>query len=500
MKQSLLRALPFTFALCLALTACGAPAAESDTSTPTSETAETPANPATAAGNTSSTAIGAGEAHLLGETYGGGAAYALRNVYLLGYPGYSVLTRTDYATLAETPVCDKAGCDHLTPDCPAWRFDAFAPVMLFADGNTCYELCDQKNDVPIGDPQLDALREETLAAEGGEARILASDEAGCRRLLAAFAPGAVTGVPGVVETVFGTGVAADAENLYLLVKERDDNEIICAVSLLSVNKETGALRALRSFTQKDADAEGYSLSDILLEGASGRTLYLSCKFISQPAEDGQVTLLGGKALCFDLDTGAWRDGCAWQADPPDAEGKIHRYQVGVSGRPTGWLTADDTAGSLVATDWETGETRELCTGLPAADGKHEAYYQAVETENWYAVTVNEYDRGADGWVTEGSEQNRLFLVPKAGGDPIELPQRLYTTGHGEDTILIRDEWAGQFYCLYAYEEGSYQAINKDGSLYTAEDIRDKYGLIPAEELAAGGTNYRPVTPWNEAAR
>src|SRR5699024_4584577 len=118
-------------------------------------------------------------------------------------------------------------------------------------------------------------------------------------------------------------------------------------------------------------------------------------------------------------------------------------------------------------------------------------------ENWYAVTVNEYDRGADGWVTEGSEQNRLFLVPKAGGDPIELPQRLYTTGHGEDTILIRDEWAGQFYCLYAYEEGSYQAINKDGSLYTAEDIRDKYGLIPAEELAAGGTDYRPVTPWNE---
>ncbi len=74
MKQSLLRALPLTLALCLALAACGAPAAESDTSTPTSETAETPANPAAAAENTSSTAIGAGEAHLLGETYGGGAA------------------------------------------------------------------------------------------------------------------------------------------------------------------------------------------------------------------------------------------------------------------------------------------------------------------------------------------------------------------------------------------------------------------------------------------
>ena len=177
-----------------------------------------------------------------------------------------------------------------------------------------------------------------------------------------------------------------------------------------------------------------------------------------------------------------------------------QYQVGVSGRPTGWLTADDTTGSLTAIDWETGETRELCTGLPATVGKHEADYQAVETENWYAVTVNEDDRGADGWVVDGSQQHRLFLVPKAGGDPIELPQRLYTTGHGEDTILIRDEWAGQFYCLYAYEEGSYQAVNKDGSLYIAEDIRDKYGLIPAEELAAGGTDYRPVTPWNEAAR
>ena len=65
MKQSLLRALPFTLALCLALAACGAPAAESDTSTPTSETAETPANPAAAAGDTSSPAIGAGEARLL---------------------------------------------------------------------------------------------------------------------------------------------------------------------------------------------------------------------------------------------------------------------------------------------------------------------------------------------------------------------------------------------------------------------------------------------------
>ena len=75
MKQSLLRALPFTLALCLALAACGAPAAESDTSTPTSETAETPANPAAPTSETAaSTAIGAGEAHLLGETYGGGAA------------------------------------------------------------------------------------------------------------------------------------------------------------------------------------------------------------------------------------------------------------------------------------------------------------------------------------------------------------------------------------------------------------------------------------------
>ena len=138
--------------------------------------------------------------------------------------------------------------------------------------------------------------------------------------------------------------------------------------------------------------------------------------------------------------------------------------------------------------------------MPAADGPREVSYAVTETENWYVIHTFEILRGADGWVTEGSEQNRLFLVPKAGGDPIELPQRLYTTGHGEDTILVRDEWAGQFYCLYAYEQGSYQAINKDGSLYTAEDIRDKYGLIPAEELAASGTDYRPVTPWNEAAR
>ena len=177
-----------------------------------------------------------------------------------------------------------------------------------------------------------------------------------------------------------------------------------------------------------------------------------------------------------------------------------QYQVGVSGLPTGWLTADDTTGSLTAIDWETGETRELCTGLPATVGKHEAYYQAVETENWYAVTVNEDDRGADGWVTEGSEQHRLFLVPKAGGDPIELPQRLYTTGHGEDVILIRDEWEGQFYCLYAYEEGSYQAINKDGSLYEGTRFQELEGLLYAADLLASTPNYRPVTPWNEAAR
>lgn len=64
MKQSLLRALPFTLALCLALTACGAPTAESAAANPAAPTSETAA----------STAIGAGEAHLLGETYGGGAA------------------------------------------------------------------------------------------------------------------------------------------------------------------------------------------------------------------------------------------------------------------------------------------------------------------------------------------------------------------------------------------------------------------------------------------
>ena len=64
MKQSLLRALPFTLALCLALAACGAPAAESAAANPAAPTSETAA----------STAIGAGEAHLLRETYGGGAA------------------------------------------------------------------------------------------------------------------------------------------------------------------------------------------------------------------------------------------------------------------------------------------------------------------------------------------------------------------------------------------------------------------------------------------
>ena len=74
MKQSLLRALPFTLALCLALTARGAPAAATGTTTPPTQKDENPPNPPPAAGNTSSTAIGAGEAHLLGETYGGGAA------------------------------------------------------------------------------------------------------------------------------------------------------------------------------------------------------------------------------------------------------------------------------------------------------------------------------------------------------------------------------------------------------------------------------------------
>ena len=64
MKQSLLRALPFTLALCLTLAACGAPAAESAAANPAAPTSETAA----------STVIGAGEAHLLGETYGGGAA------------------------------------------------------------------------------------------------------------------------------------------------------------------------------------------------------------------------------------------------------------------------------------------------------------------------------------------------------------------------------------------------------------------------------------------
>ena len=111
MKHSLLRALPFTLALCLTLAACGAPAAESAAANPAAPTSETAA----------STAIGAGEAHLLGETYGGGAAYALHIPDAASHGG-SLLLRLDYATGQETPYCTIQGCDHQSQVCGAWQY------------------------------------------------------------------------------------------------------------------------------------------------------------------------------------------------------------------------------------------------------------------------------------------------------------------------------------------------------------------------------------------
>ena len=213
MKQSLLRALPFTLALCLALAACGAPAAESDTSTPTSETAETPANPAAAAGKTSSTAIGAGEAHLLRETYGGGAAYALHIPDAASHGG-SLLLRLDYATGQETPYCTIPGCDHQSQVCGAWQyFRLNQPLQLYPDGDRCYEL--YRTGCTLYENPEENPTDKAIAALGTDACLIVADGAS-RKLLASF-PDLPDGDSGLVRDL-----VADDRNLYLLMELRHD--------------------------------------------------------------------------------------------------------------------------------------------------------------------------------------------------------------------------------------------------------------------------------------
>lgn len=491
MKHSLPRALPFTLALCLALAACGAPASES--AAPSAPTAETAAAEKTAA----SAAIGAGEARLLRETYGDGAAYALRNVYLLGYPGYSVLTRTDYATLTETPVCDKAGCDHLTPDCPAWRFDYLGGCTLFVDGDICYEFYLSPYDgTSWGDDRLDTLEAEALAAEGPEARILVSDKTGCRRLL--------TTLPAVNEA--GTGswggflatndyIATDDENFYILQtvtpKGWEPNE----VRLASVSKTDGAVNLLHTWKEGDIDGK---LSSLSLSGAQGRTLYLTYYQVSgDPESELSSRILGGGTLCYDLDTQTLRAGASWENEWSDMDSASNLGgawgTVSVPAKhPTGYLKADYRAGALTAIDFETGEEHPLCTGLPTLEGWTDISYERTELENWYVVRVYR-------WNDTENEEERLFLIPRTGGEATEVTLQYYESAHGTQPIFIRDEWEGNFFCLYGYEETSFQDINKDGSLYEGTNFQELEGLLSAEDLLASTPNYRPVARWQEGA-
>lgn len=492
MKQSLLRALPLTFALCLALAACGAPATESDTSTPTSETAETPANPAAAAGNTSSTAIGAGEVHLLRETYGGGAAYALHIPDAASHGG-SLLLRLDYATGQETPYCTIPGCDHQSQVCGAWQyFRLNQPLQLYPDGDRCYEL--YRTGCTLYENPEENPTDKAIAALGTDACLIVADGAS-RKLLASF-PDLPDGDSGLVRDL-----VADDRNLYLLMELRHDqtDHSDDELRLLSVDQQSGATAALRSWTAAELGQDIWNYS---LVGARGRTLYLALSQVENDPEQKDYGLVtGGRIDCFDLDTASWRTGLQWESegfytvgDGNSAYTGYERTLVLPMQNPTAFVRQDFSAGALTAIDYETGEEQLLCTGLPTRSPGEFLSYEITELPDWYVV------RTSQGPWESDTRESRLFLIPRAGGEATEVTLQYYESAHGTQPIFIWDEWEGDFFCLYGYEETSFQDINKDGSLYEGTNFQELEGLLSAEDLLASTPNYRPVTPWNEAAR
>lgn len=376
-----------------------------------------------------------------------------------------LLTVLSYPDQTAQPLCHRAGCTHDSPDCAAWLVPDGTRITLAADGDTLYLLHDDVD----GGAWLDA-------------RSLTDDST---RLLCAL-PQMECDREYQWELA-----AADGAYLYLNAASYPTRVDLSVpheerAGVMSVSKTDGAPSLYENRKTPPADSprpENQVVSGASLFYAQGRSLYLWLWLGESGAEIWRL----------EPDTGSWTmtaryaQGDFWQED--DLTGYDDRiFPAGTSRQlPGGPLVhADEQAGTLSAIDAVTGQERLLCSGLPQAAGRI-ADYDVQALPDWYVVTVGWLD-----WTTQ-EQWFRQFLVPAAGGDPVELSFFQYSEPRGSQSVHFMDQYGGQFYCQYEIGASApIPALDKDGMPYTYREYSIRYGLLSVEDALAGRANFLPL--------
>lgn len=468
MKRTLIAAL----ALCLALAGCGAGASAPDAAG-TPEAASQAAVASEGAGDTKAesptgAAGDAGEVRIV-DGYDNGRYYEIQSAP--DGSGDCLLMVCDYAAATEAPLCNIPGCAHDTTDCPA-RFVQTTPLgFLAADGDQVFLCFNCGGLLTSGIPDVDARLQQAVTEDGpavARIEVYNADGSGGRRLVE---------FPDLDGSDVGTLSlwAADDQFLYLTVRYENDPQVSDDSTFvwLAADRQTGETTTLWEGTEA-----------LYPQLTQGRRLY-ALEFTAENQTDA-----GGRVKCLDLDTGDWTDCFSWEneigPDTPEGLPGAGNFLIPCKGcGGTELLRFDEFTGTLSAVDPDTGAETVLCDSLPAADPGTQMSWQGNVLETFYAITV---------WQGPDTPY-RLFLVPKAGGDAVEVGLQEYVSGRGDQPIQLRDEWNGQFFAHVDYIETPITYLSKDGLPQEGTEIQDVYALLPVEDALAGQPNYRTIETW-----
>lgn len=376
-----------------------------------------------------------------------------------------LLTVLSYPDQTAQPLCHRTGCAHDSPDCAAWLVPDGTRITLAADGDTLY-----------------LLHEDVDGGAWLDARSLTDDST---RILCAL-PQMECDREYQWELA-----AADGAYLYLNAASYPSRVDLSVpheerAGVMSVSKTDGTPRLYENRETSPADnprPEGMRVNTTDIIHAEGRSLYLWLWLSGG----------GGEVWRLEPDTGLWTMtaryiyGDAWQEDDlSDFDDRIFPAEAPrpLPGGPL--VHADEQAGTLSSVDAVTGQERLLCSGLPQAAGRI-ANYAVQALPDWYVVTVGWLD-----WTTQ-EQWFRQFLVPAAGGDPVELSFFQYSEPRGNQSVYFMDQYGGQFYCQYEIGASApIPALDKDGMPYTYREYSIRYGLLSVEDALAGRANFVPL--------
>ncbi len=372
-----------------------------------------------------------------------------------------LLTVIDCGAGTAQPLCHQPGCTHDQPGCAAWLVPDGSRLTLAADGDTLYLL----HDVIDGDAWLEAR-----SLDDDTTRVLCT-------------------LPRFEAREYDWALAAaDEENLYLNAasyptavdpavpqEEQAGVMAICkasgAPSLYSF-RETPPAENPRPADQRVTNAEIFDARDSFL--------YLWLGLSGDGAEVWRLEPATGlwSMTARYADSGLWQEDGLSGYDNWVAPARASRQ---LPGGPL--VHVDEQAGTLAAIDTATGQERLLCTGLPNAAGRI-AGYDVQALPGWYVVTVNRLD-----WTTQETS-SRQFLIPAAGGGPVEISFSQYSGPRGSQPVCFLDQYGGQFYCQYETAASApIPALDKDGMPYTYREYSILYGLLPVEDALASRGNF-----------